>query len=88
MPVRARLTVRPPPLRLKRFGDSIGSAFSLDTDYLLEAFDTWAGFFLMIRNSLNHATCVTWQAIHYTDSAIELLSRPWIKIVDLGVRPK
>jgi hypothetical protein len=47
MPLRARLTVRPPPLRLKRFGASIGSAFALDTTYLLEAFDNWADFILM-----------------------------------------
>jgi len=77
--------VRPPPLRLKRFGDSIGSALSLDTTYLLEAPDNWADFFLVVRDRLNHASYVAWQTIHQTDSAVELLSRPWIKIVDLAV---
>jgi hypothetical protein len=85
MPLRARLTVRPPPLRLKRFGDSIGSAFTLDTTYLLEAPDNWADFFLVVRDRLNHASCVAWQTIDHTYSPFELLSRPWIKIVDLAV---
>jgi hypothetical protein len=39
----------------------------------------------MVRDRLNHASYVAWQTIHHTDSAVELLSRPWIKIVDLAV---
>jgi hypothetical protein len=38
----------------------------------------------MVRDRLNHASYVAQQTIHHTDSAIELLSRPSIKIVDLA----